>query len=200
VVGQGQQRAVEAVVELLGQGALGARPQQIRAADPTGEQGVTGQDEPGLGGPAAVGDDDRHPVRGVTRRVQERHPDVAHLVLLAVGDADVWERDRGGFVDEDRGAGDRGQPPGAGEVVGLDVGLDDVAHTHGLLAGGLEVGLDLQLWIHHSARSGAASAEEVAGAAGLGGEELSEDHGSPPGEDARRCPCVTPVARIGSNT
>jgi hypothetical protein len=34
------------------------------------------------------------------------------------------------------------------------------------------------LWIHHSAGAYAPSAEEVAGAAGRGVEELAEDHGS----------------------
>jgi hypothetical protein len=62
-------------------------------------------------------------------------------------------------------------------VIGLDVGLDDVGDPHGLLGRRFEVGLDVELWIHHSARSGAPSAEEIAGAAGLRGEELAKDHG-----------------------
>jgi hypothetical protein len=62
-------------------------------------------------------------------------------------------------------------------VVGLDVALEDVGDPHPLLAGRLQIGLDLMLWIHHSAGRCARSAEDVAGAAGLGGEKLSEDHG-----------------------
>jgi hypothetical protein len=57
------------------------------------------------------------------------------------------------------------------------VALEDMGDPHPLLAGGLQVGLDLLLWIHHSAGRCARSAEYVASAAGLGGEELSEDHG-----------------------
>lgn len=62
-------------------------------------------------------------------------------------------------------------------MVGLDVGLEDVGDAHVLLRGSLDVGADVLLWIHHSAAGCAASAEEVAGAAGLGGQELTEDHG-----------------------
>ncbi len=63
-------------------------------------------------------------------------------------------------------------------MVGLHVGLEDVRDAHVFLSGGLEIRLDILLWIHHSARSGAASAEQVAGAPGLRSEELAEDHTS----------------------
>jgi hypothetical protein len=59
------------------------------------------------------------------------------------------------------------------------VGLDDVSDAHGLLGGGLEIGLDVLLWIHHSAGSCTPSAEQVARAPGLRNEELTEDHGAP---------------------
>jgi hypothetical protein len=57
------------------------------------------------------------------------------------------------------------------------VGLEDVRDPHVLLGGGLDIGLDVLLWIHHSAAGCTPSAEEVAGAAGLGGQELAENHG-----------------------
>jgi len=56
---------------------------------------------------------------------------------------------------------------GAGQVISLDVGLEDVRDPHGLLSSGVEIGLDLKLWIHHSAAGFARSAEQVASAAGL---------------------------------
>jgi hypothetical protein len=61
-------------------------------------------------------------------------------------------------------------------VIGLDVGLVDVRDPHGLLSGGFEVGLDLKLWIHHSAAGCARSAEQVAGAAGLRRQEVAKNH------------------------
>ena len=63
-------------------------------------------------------------------------------------------------------------------MVGLHVGFEDVRDAHVFLSSGFEIRLDVQLWIHHSARSGAASAEQVAGAAGFRGEELAKDHAS----------------------
>jgi hypothetical protein len=60
------------------------------------------------------------------------------------------------------------------------VRLEDVRDPHGLLRGGFEVRLDVVLWIHHSAAGCAASAEHVTGAAGLGRQEMPEDHGTPP--------------------
>jgi hypothetical protein len=60
----------------------------------------------------------------------------------------------------------------------LHVGLENMRDAHPLLCGGFEIRLDLGLWIHHSAAGFAASAEEVAGAAGFGSEELAEDHGA----------------------
>jgi hypothetical protein len=82
-------------------------------------------------------------------------------------------------------------------VIGLNVRLEDVRDLHGLLRGRFEVGLDLELWIHHSAAGCPPSAEEVAGAAGLRGQEMPKNHGAPP---FRFWSCHTPRTAIGSNT
>jgi hypothetical protein len=57
------------------------------------------------------------------------------------------------------------------------VGLEDVGDAHVLLGGRCDVGVDVRLWIHHSAGALAPSAEDVAGAAGTGVQEMAEDHG-----------------------
>jgi hypothetical protein len=176
MIGQPQQLAVHAVVELLGEPKLGAGAEEVGAADAPREERVAGEHEPRLRGATAVRHEDRQAVGRVAGGMQERHADVPHLVLLVVLDGDVRKLDRRRAVHEDGGTGGGGQPARARDVVGLHVGLDDVGHPHGLLARGLQVRLDLELWIHHSARSGAASPEQIAGAAGLGGEELTEDH------------------------
>jgi hypothetical protein len=75
--------------------------------------------------------------------------------------------------------------------------LEDMGDPHGLLGGRLEVELDLELWIHHSAAGCTPSAEEVAGAAGLRGQEVAENHKS---LLSGFWSCHTPVADIGSNT
>jgi len=61
-------------------------------------------------------------------------------------------------------------------VIGLDMRLEDMGDSHGLLGGRLEVGLDLELWIHHSAAGCTASAEQVAGAAGLRRQKMAKNH------------------------
>ena len=61
-------------------------------------------------------------------------------------------------------------------MISLDVGLEDVRDPHGLLSGGFKIGLDIELWIHHSAASCARSAEQVASAAGLRRQEMAENH------------------------
>jgi hypothetical protein len=77
------------------------------------------------------------------------------------------------------------------------VRLKDARDPHRLLSGGFEIGLDVKLWIHHSAASFARSAEQVASAAGLWRQEVSKNH-----RDllSRSSPCHTPGCAIGSNT
>jgi hypothetical protein len=98
-------------------------------------------------------------------------------VLFAVSEVGMGERHQGRLVEEDRRPSCRGQPAGAGLVVGLHVSLEDVRDAHGFLSGGLEIGLDLQLWIHHSAGACAPSAEQIARTARLRRQKLSKDHG-----------------------
>ena len=92
VVGQRQELAVQAVVELLGERRFGARAEQIRAADPAREQRIAGQHEPGFRRPRLVGDQDRDAVRRVSRRVEDREHHVAKIVSLPILDVDVRER------------------------------------------------------------------------------------------------------------
>ena len=107
-------------------------------------------------------------------------------VLFAILDTDVRKPDRCGSMEEDRRACHVGQSAGARQMVGLHVGFDDMGDTHRLLGRGLEIRLDLQLWIHHSAAGCPPSAEQVARAPGLRRQELTKDHDEP-----SFCPCVT---------
>ena len=176
VVRQFEEPAIDAVIELLGEMGLCAVSEQIGPADAPREEGIAGEHEPRLGSPRPIGHDEADAVRRMPGRVQHRDPNVAHLVLLAVLQIHVREFDGRGGVDEHRRAGDDRQPPGTRHVVRLHVRLEDVGDAHVLLCGRLDIGLDLVLWIHHSAAGCAPSAEEVAGAAGFGREKLSEDH------------------------
>jgi hypothetical protein len=86
-------------------------------------------------------------------------------------------------------------------VIGLHVSLDDVTHAHVFLRRRFQIGLDVVLWIHHSAAGCAASAEQVAGAAGLRREEMPEDHATPPallsyGGNAYRVQSIVQIAAV----
>src|SRR6267142_6460708 len=126
-------------------------------------------------------------------RVEHREPDIARLVLIAIGERYEGKPRAGGFGEEDPGAGGCGELTSSGDVIRLDVGLQDVGDSHALFGRRLEIRLDVVLWIHHSARMCAASAEQVAGAPRLRREELAKDHGPPP------CDFVTLGGAIGAN-
>ncbi len=127
--------------------------------------------------------------------MQERHVDVPHVVFFAILDTDVRKPDRCGSMEEDRRACHFGQSPGAGQMVGLHVGFDDMGDPHRLLGRGFEIRLDLQLWIHHSAAGCPSSAEQVTRAPGLRRQELTKDHDEP-----SFCPLCYAARAIGSNT
>ena len=177
VVRQLEQLAVDALVELLRERGFGALSEQIGPADAAREERIAGEHEPGLGPARVVGDQERDAVRRVPRRVQDGDPHVTKVVRLPIVEAHVGERDGGRRVDEHGRAGHPREALRPGGVIRLEVGLEDVRDPHVLLGGGLDVGLDVLLWIHHSAAGCAPSAEEIAGATGLRGQELTEDHG-----------------------
>ncbi len=177
MIGQFQNFAVETLVELLGERRFRACADEVRAADATREEGVSGQDEPGLRSPGLVGDQDRDAVGRMPRRVEDRETHVPQIVVLTIRDLDMREPDWRGLMEEHGGARHIRETTGPGKVIGLDMRLEDVRDPHGFLCGRLEVGLDLELWIHHSAGACAPSAEQVAGAAGLRGQKVAKDHG-----------------------
>ena len=91
-------------------------------------------------------------------RVQDRQPDVARLVLIAIHQRHIGKTRARGLVEQDRSTGGRGQLARTRNVIRLDVRLQDVADPHALFGGRLEIGLDVVLWVHHSARMCAAYA------------------------------------------
>src|SRR2546422_986956 len=151
MVGERQQPAVQAVIELLREPALRAAAEQVRPAHPAGEQRIAGQDEPRLGGPGAVGHEEGDAVRRMPGRGQYPEADIAEVEAVFVSNVRVREANVGGFVHEDRRTRRLGQAPSARQVIGLHVRLDDVGDAHVLLCRGFQIRLDVVLWIHHSA-------------------------------------------------
>src|SRR5262249_46389863 len=82
VVGERQELAVDAVVELIR--LLSGVAGQVRTADGPDEERVAGEDEPRIGAAAEVGDHEADALRRVPGRVEDPDPRVAELHLLAI--------------------------------------------------------------------------------------------------------------------
>jgi len=151
----------EAVVELFGEsfGLLGTV--QVWAAGVPDEEGVSGQEEPRFGTSGLVGHEQADAVGGMTRRVEDPHLDVAQLELVPIFQRVEGKMRLRSLVEIDRRARLRRQPATAGEVVRLNVGLDDMRDPHSAFLAGLEILIDLLLWIHHSRRALSRSPEEI---------------------------------------
>ena len=128
VVAEGQDAVVQGGVQgaAHGAGALGVSLLEVGPGDPVGEQRVAAEQR-------AVGDQQAGHVGGVAGQRQRADGDIADADRLAVvqrgdrvGDAAFERRDR----KAQRRAGLRGQRACAGEVVGVQVGVDDVG-DHG---------------------------------------------------------------------
>ena len=83
----------------------------------------------------------------------------------------------GAVVHVDRRLGRGGQVAGAGDVVGVGVGLDDVGQAQTLLARQPEIlGHAVPAGVHHDRLAGLATADQVAQAPRVLVDELLEDH------------------------
>ena len=200
VVWKREETTAEARVQLLREPALLSRTEKIRSANAAGEQRVAGKDESWLRRARAIRDEEADAIRRVPGRMQHLDADVPQVMLLSVVQRVMAKRNGRRGVVEDRRPCRLRQPPRTGHVIGLHVRLEDVGDAHRLFGGGCEVRLDLRLWIHHSTRGGACSAEDIAGAPGRRREEGAEDHGDLLRRERSPMPCVTPGGRIGSNT
>lgn len=75
------------------------------------------------------------------------------------------------------GSGSLRQTSTAREVVGLDVGVNDILDLHALRLGELGIGLNVSLlWVHDRSPGFARSTEDVSGTAGVVIKKLLEDH------------------------
>src|SRR2546422_5132082 len=138
MIGQFQNFAVEAVVELLGERRFGACADEVRAADATREESVSGQDEPGLRSPGLVGDQDRDAVGCMPRRVEDREAHVSQIVVLTIRDLDMREPDRRGLMEEHGGSRHLRKKTGTGKGIGLDMRLEEGGYLTRLQRGSRE--------------------------------------------------------------
>ena len=172
VVGEGQELLLEAGEHLLraeeaGVHAAGGLVQQVRTAQVAGEHEVAGEQVARGVGEGAVGDQEGQVLGGVARGVHRGHHDVADADLVAVVQAGGLELVLPVLPalagDVDVRAGGRGQLAGAGEVVGVDVGLGDGGDLHAVLRGHVPVDVDVAAGVDHQRLAGALAPDEVAG-------------------------------------
>ena len=173
-VGQRQQRVVQRAEDaaralVLVDGEVGPR-------DVADEQGVAGQHGPRLVAARGVDERERGVLGAVAGRVQRAHAQRAELELPAVVERLVVVVGRGVAVDVDRRAGGGGQPPVAGDVVGVVVGLEDVLDAHADVAREAQVLVDVEPRVDDRGDARVLVADQVARAAEVVVGELAEDH------------------------
>ena len=118
---------------------------EVRPSDITDEQGVAAEHHRWFRAARRVGDDDRDGLGAVSRRVHDAQDHLTNRYLIAVVDGREREGDAGLLVQVERGAGGGGQRAVAGDVVGVDMGIDDADDAVVALAGEVEVRLDVEL-------------------------------------------------------
>ena len=159
---------------------------QIGTSEVADEERVAGDREPGFVAAAGVRDQEGHVLRAMARRGERRDPHVPEGDDVAVGERVVGVLDSRFGRHVDRGAGRLDQPSMAGDMVGVVVGLEDVANREAVLLGQLEVVGDVPLRIDHRRLS--VRRHDIGGAAEIVVEHLAEEHsamvsGRRPSED-----------------
>ncbi len=150
--------------------------------------------EPGLFAAAGVRDEEGHVLGPVSRRRERGDPNLPERDDIAVVERLVGVLDArlGGHVN--RGAGRLDQPTVAGDVVGVVVGLEDVANREAVLLGQLEVVGDVPLRIDHRRLS--VRRHDIGGAAEIVVEHLAEEHAAMV-SGRRRSEDFGPTSRFG---
>ena len=150
---------------------------KLGAAEVTDHKGVTSQNKPGILGSRSVRDEQRNVFRRVPRRMQDGNRDVAEFEDVTVPNAVEWvsyvrtrEQHVFGTSCFCRCAPD-------GNVIGMQVSVDDVPDLHSGLIGCVQIGLDVAKRINDRAYRFSAASKEIGCCDGFAVKELSKDHG-----------------------
>ena len=165
---QGVEQALGALARVYGEIGAG------RVAD---EQRVAGEHDPRLVAAAAVAHGEAAVLRPVPRRVDAAEDDVAEHDLRAVLERVVRILGLGGRMDAHWDPVLEREPPVAGEVIGVRVGLDRADDAHVALRGLVEVLLDREGRVDDDRVARSRVADEIRGASERVVDELREDHG-----------------------
>ena len=163
-----------------------ALDRQVRPGHVADEQRVAGQHGPGIAAAAAVAEEEGGVLGAVAGRVHRLDRHRAQLAAPAVGERLV--RVLGRRPARGRGSLPRspGQPPVAGHVVGVVVGLEHVLDPHPVQAAQPQVGIDVPLRVDHRGDPATGVADQIGGAAEVLVEDLAEQHPLSLGSAMRR--------------
>ena len=172
VVGQGEELVLQTAVELLGAlkaGVLspGSLIEQVRAPEISGEDEVSGDHIAGVIAEGAVGDQEHQMLRSVARGVTGLHADVAqgdHVTVFQPGGIEAVLPVLAPLSGDERFGTCCGcELTGAGEVVGVDMGLGDLSDAHAMVRSEIEVLADVAAGVDDHALAGGLATDEVAG-------------------------------------
>ena len=172
-VGQGKHAGVETLVE----GRGGALPSEIRPAHVAHEQRVPGQHEPRLLTTRQVGHEQADAVGGMSGRVYGLDTHRADGNRLAIGNRRVRIGGLRRRVDMDAGSRLGRQRLIAREMIGVDVGLDDMRQGQALPPGpGTIVVHAVPARVYHEGLTRLATPNQIGDAAGVLVDHLLEYH------------------------
>lgn len=168
-VGQFLQPRDRGVKQNLGAGdaTLG----EVGSRDVADHQEIRRQDAPGLRATAGIGDQEVDLLGPMPRNMHDFELYLAQRQAVTIGQPRSLEADLGKLVHDQFAARGCGQAPGAGDVVGVAVGIDDVADRRGLAGRHLHIGSGIPKRIEHGALTGFERTDHIRGAACLFAEE-----------------------------
>jgi len=140
------------------------------------EQGVAREHKPRLVAPGAVDHRERAVLRTVARCVDRANEDVAELDLGSVDERLVRKRGLCGRVDAHGQLVLERQPPVAGDVVGVGVGLEHPDELHAAVLTGIQIPLDRVGRIDHDGDARVLVTDDVRPTAEVVVDELHEQH------------------------
>ncbi|GIW19982.1 MAG: hypothetical protein KatS3mg065_0278 [Chloroflexota bacterium] len=186
VVLVGEDDLVEGAIHRPGEGDGVLGPEEVGPPDGADEERAAGEEEGRLGGPGRVGDGVGDVLGGVAGRFEGPELEGPDAERLAVADRPVLVAKLRPGADDVGRPGQGRQLPAPGDVVVVEVGLDDVADPEVPLAGRGKVDVDVAPGIDDGREPGLLVGDEGRQVSKPLDDELSDLHRRPPGAASSR--------------
>ncbi len=171
-----QDDVVEGMEHLPSEGQRVVLAEEIRPSDGADEQRPAREEEQRLGRAVRVGHGIGDVLRRMARRLEDREPQGTYVEALAVTNGPVVVGQLRPGADNVARAGQRGQLPAAGDVIVVEVRLDDVADPDVRGAGGIEVDVDVAARVDDRRQAGRLVGDKRREVAEAIDDELAEQH------------------------